>query len=146
MSEAEIGYGAKFQAGDGGSPEEFTDIAEVTSISGPGFSAESVDLTHLASPDNYMEFKPGMKNAGEVTIEGRWIPTEATLNDDAGGLLDRFEKQSRDNYKILFPDGSDIEFTGFITSFEPSIGGHSDPVNLSVTFKVTGKPTLTQAA
>lgn len=146
MTDADVGYGAKLQAGDGSSPESFTDIAEVTSISGPGLSAESVDLTHLNSPNNYMEFKAGMKNAGEVTMEGRWIPTDATLNDDSGGLLEQFEAQTTDTYKMLFPDGSDFTFSAFITAFEPNIGGHSDPVNLSVTFKVTGKPVLTQSA
>lgn len=146
MSDALVGRTAKLSIGDGSSPDVFTQAAEITSISGPARSAQSVDVTHLNSPNDYMEYKPGMLDAGEVTIEGRWIPTNATLNTDADGLLNLFEARTTRTFKIDWPDGSDTQFEAFITSFEPNVGGHSEPVNLSVGLKCTGKPTETQSA
>src|SRR5690606_20424656 len=145
MSEGEVGLGATIAFGDGSSPESYTEVAEVVSISGPSYSRESVDFTHLKSPDDYMEFKPGMKDGGEVTFEGRWLPGNST-HDDSTGVLSLFEAGSIDNWKLTFPDGSDITFAAFVTGISPTVGGVDDPVNMSVTLKVTGKPTLTQAA
>lgn len=146
MSDADVGLGATIERGDGASPETFTAVAEVTSISGPSLSRESVDVTHLKSVDDYMEFTAGMKNGGEVTFEGRFIPTNATHNDDAGGLLSDFEAGTINNWKLAFPDGSDFTFSAFVTAIEPNIGGVNDPVNMSVTLKISGKPVLTQSA
>lgn len=146
MSNALVGRSAKLQVGDGSSPDVFSDVAEVVSISGPGRSAQQADTTHLNSPNDYMEYKPGMLDGGEVTIEGRWIPTDSSLNTDTDGLLNLMEARTTRTFKVLWPDGSDTQFEAFITAFEPNVGGHSEPVNLSVTLKVTGKPTETQAS
>ena len=145
MSDGNVGLGATIGYGDGGSPESFTTVAEVKSFSGPGFSRESVDFTHMESANDYMEYKPGMKDGGEVTFEGNYIPDAAT-HDATTGLLSIFEAGTVGNWQLTFPDGSDFTFAGFITALEPSIGGVNDPVSMSVTIKVTGKPTLTEAA
>jgi len=144
MSDGTIALGSTIAFGDGASPEVFTSVAEVVSITPPSFSRESVDFTHMTSADDYMEFKAGMKDGGEVSFEGRWLPDNAT-HDDSTGVMSLFEAGSVDNWKVTFPDGSDITFAGFITAFQPSIGRVNDPVNMSVTLKVSGKPALTQA-
>lgn len=145
MSDGEVGLSATIGFGDGASVESFTSVAEVVSMSGPGFTRESVDFTHMTSADDYMEYKPGMKDGGEVSFEGRWLPGNAS-HDASTGVLSLFEAGTTDNWKLTFPDGSDFTFAAFVTAIEPSIGGVNDPVNMSVTLKVTGKPTLTQAA
>ena len=145
MSDGEVGLGATIAFGDGASPEVFTSVAEVVSMSGPNFSRESVDFTHMSSANDYKEFKPGMKDGGEVTFEGRWLPGDSS-HDASTGVLSLFEAGSIDNWKLTFPDGSDFTFAAFVTGLSPSIGGVDDPVNMSVTLKVSGKPVLTPSA
>ena len=70
-TEADIGYGAIFKVGNGGSPTEtFTDFgAEVTSITPPGYSRDALDATHMASPDRFREYIAGlMPSVVEVAI------------------------------------------------------------------------------
>jgi len=44
---AAIGWDSEFAIGDGGSPEVFTAVAEVTSISPANISRDTVDATHI---------------------------------------------------------------------------------------------------
>ena len=56
MADGKLGYGTKFQTGNGSSPESFTDTAFVTSITPPGLSRDSIDVSHMQSPDEWREF------------------------------------------------------------------------------------------
>ena len=47
----------------------YTALAEVTELSPPELSRDSVDFTHFGSPDRHREFKPGLSDAGEVALE-----------------------------------------------------------------------------
>jgi len=145
MANGLVGLNATLGIGDGASPEAFTEVSEVVSIDGPSFSREMVDITHLNPPNDYAEFKAGLKDGGQVTIEGRAIPTDTTHLTGTSSLLGLFESGTETNFRITFPDSpaSYFEFAALVSDLNPSIGGHSDPVNMSVTLKVTGKPTLT---
>ena len=41
-------------------------VAQVTSISGPSLSADTIDITNHASTDGYREFVQGLKDAGHL--------------------------------------------------------------------------------
>lgn len=141
-ADGKLGYGTKFQTGNGSSPETFTDLAFVTSITPPGLSRDSIDVSHMQSPDEWREFIAGMKDAGEVSLE---------LNFLQGGsaflaMLAEFNTVSASATKtrrITWPDGSYMEFEAFITGFEPETPMDDKQV-ASVTFKVSGRPYLTQ--
>jgi predicted secreted protein len=138
---ARIGYGAKFQTGNDASPESFTDFLEVTSITPPNMSVDSIDATHMASPSGAREFIAGLLDAGDVGIEFNFVPGNASalaLMTELG-TVPRPTKTRR----IVFPDLSYFQFEAFITGFEPE-GPVDDKMGASATFKVTGLPTLTQ--
>lgn len=142
-TEADIGHGTKLQTGDDASPEVFTDIAEVTSISFE-FSRDSIDVTHMQSPDGWREFIPALKDGGEITVEINYVPGAATVL----ALMAEFSLGAAaavKNRRILWTDGSFLEFTGFLTGVPGEIPV-DDKMSASATFKVTGKPVLTQAA
>lgn len=63
-----IGYGVKIYYGDAGSPQTFLQIPEVVNISGIGRTRPRVDITHLDSPDESMEYTRGMKDGKTPTI------------------------------------------------------------------------------
>lgn len=142
-TEARIGYGTLFKTGNGASPEVFTTLAEVTSITPPNMARDSIDASHEQSPDAWREFIAGMKDGGEVKMDLNFVPggsAAAALT----GELDLSASDAVKNRQILFPDGSMFEFVGFLTGFEPD-APLDDKMSGTATFKVTGKPTLTQA-
>lgn len=141
-TEARIGYGTLFKTGNGASPEAFTTLAEVTNITPPNMSRDSVDATHELSPNAWREFIAGLKDGGEVSLELNFVPGGAS----AAALMDELNLEPEDapkNRQIVFKDGSIMTFRAFLTAFEPE-APIDDKMAASVTFKVTGAPVLEQ--
>jgi hypothetical protein len=61
-----------------GSSPTFTEIANVTSISGPSISRNVYDVTAHDSTDSYMEFIGGLKDGGELSFDLNWDPGDQT--------------------------------------------------------------------
>lgn len=136
MTSAAIGYGAAFGIGDGASPEVFTDLAEVFSITPPSETIDIIDATHMASPSRRREFIPGLVDTGDTSFELNFVPggsAETALDAEIG-------KTTTTNFRITFPDGSSGSatwiFAGFVTGFEPSVP-NEDKMTATVTIKVT---------
>lgn len=77
-STGKAGIGVVFKMGDSGSPATFTTIANVTQISAGGVTLNTIDATHLDSPNFYQEFIAGLKSAEEWTFTLQFNPAEAT--------------------------------------------------------------------
>ncbi|MEU1219227.1 phage tail tube protein [Streptomyces microflavus] len=131
------GFGVQLQRGDGEGPEVFTAIADITNLSGPGLSRETLDVTSHGSPDGWMEFLGGLKDPGEVTADINYQPS---LHDT---LVADFDDTAPRNYKIVFPDAGATTwaFPAIITGFEPE-APYDDKAAASLTFKVSGKPVI----
>jgi len=119
----------------------YTALAEVTDLSSPELSRDSVDFTHFGSPDRYREFKPGLADAGEVSVTYNLVPG---LADDLV-IATHLATNTVETWRIVFPNGAKLDFTGFATKH-----GHATPMDDkmtgSATFKISGKPVLTPAA
>ncbi len=140
---ARIGYGTLFKSGNGAVPEVFTTLAEVTAITPPAMARDTVDATHELSPGAWREFIAGLKDGGEVSLDLNFVPggtaaAAMTAELDLDGPLAAINRQ------IIFPDSSYFSFVGILTAFEPD-APIDDKMAASVTFKVSGKPTLVQA-
>jgi len=127
-----IGYGATLKKGDDA-------IAELTSISGPSQSADTIDITSHDSSDSYKDYIVALLDAGEVSIEGNFYP-----GDSAGQITMHtdFQAKSKVEYVITLSDTTTTwTFNAYITAFET--GAPLDgATSFSATLKVTGKPTL----
>ena len=132
---ARIGYGVAFAIGDGGDPETFTDVAEVTSVTPPSLSMDTVAATHTDSEEGWREYIAGLLDAGEVTIELNFVPGGASTT----ALLTKLSSRAAGNFRITFPDLTAWEFAGFCTGFEPA-APVEDKMSATATFKLTGKP------
>lgn len=98
-------FGTLLQRGDGVTPTEgFTTVSEITNIEAPAVETDIIDLTHHTSPDAYKEYVLGLRDAGEVTLEGNYVPTDATIRASTGLLADNLSGVKR-NWKLVFPDG-----------------------------------------
>lgn len=135
-------HGTALKLGDGASPEVFTEIAEVTNISGPGMSLDTVEVTAHDSTDYTREFIAGLKDYGEVSIEGNFLPAGGT-HDISTGMLKKYEDRTITNFQLVMVDAAPTTWTfaALVTSFEPSYP-YDDKAGFSATFKITSKPTL----
>lgn len=139
---ARIGYGTLFKTGNGASPEVFTTFAEVKKIAPPKMKRDSVDVSHEQSPEQWREFIAGMKDGGDVSFDFNFAPGES----DAAALMAELDLAGSDalkNRQVVFPDGSKFEFAAFLTDFAPDSPLDKEMTG-SATFKISGKPTLTQ--
>ncbi|MBJ6626061.1 phage tail tube protein [Streptomyces sp. I4(2020)] len=135
------GFGVQLKRGDGAEPEVFTKIADVTSLNPPNISRETLDVTSHDSVNGWMEFLGSLKDPGEVSADVNYQPSAHDL------LVSDFEDATPRNYQIVFPD-ADVttwEFPAILTGFEPE-APYDDKATASLTWKVSGKPTITTGA
>ena len=132
MSDATSAFGTILKKGA-------TAIAEITGISGPGISRETITTTHMESTNGWQTYIGGLKDGGEVSVDVNFLPTNATQMAAIADLKDG----SVDTYTIVWSDGSSTEwsFSALVTGIEVN-ADMSDKLSGSITFKVSGEPTF----
>lgn len=125
-------FSTSLQRSDG---TTFTAIANVTSISGPGLSRETLDMTAHDSPNQWREYLGGLKDGGEVSTDVNYDPAEHDT------LLDDWSSDAPIDYQLVFPDsaGTTWGFSAVMTGFEPS-APHDDKLAASLTWQLSGMP------
>jgi len=115
-------------------------IAELTSITGPTESADALDVTSHDSAGGFREFVAGLKDAGELSMEGNFAPGDATGQiamhaDLASGTVRE--------YIMTLPAAMAATLTidGVVTALSTG-APHDDKVPFSATVKLTGVPVL----
>lgn len=139
---ARIGHGVLLKIEDDSSPQNLVTIAEITAINGFEITRDWADATHSQSPEKWREFIAGLKDAGEFSAELNFVPgaTGTTL------LLAQFDKDTPTACEIYIPTATPYKW-----AFEAGLSGFGfdapvdEKMTASVTFKITGKPTLTTA-
>lgn len=142
MSNAIHAQGALLQRGDGASPEAFTTVSEVLSISGPTLKADLIDVTNHSSPSRFREYIQGLKDGGELTFDINYQPNNATHNN-ATGVLGDWNTGVQRNYRLRFPVTPAVDWTVrvIVTNFETGLPVDAQ-IKASVTLKVVTAPTL----
>lgn len=134
--------GAVLKAGDGGGSEVFTAIAGVLSISMGAITRTIIDTTDLDSPNNAREFTGGLVDYGEFSAELHFDPNNAT-HDESTGIYSYFGDTAPRNFQFVFPNADTTTWAfSAITSSLTVTGSLDDKLTASVTFKLTGEPTL----
>lgn len=140
QSQAMIGYGSRLYLGSNALiTATFTELGEVTNISGPNYSTDSVDVTHMQSPDGFREFVCGLTDPGEVSFDFNYVPGNPT-DEILDELYDIDPVSRKRSWKITFPNGGQFIFQGFMTSWERT-SPTEDKMTSSITVKVTARPT-----
>lgn len=118
------------------SPEVYTEIAQVVSISGPDGSASEIDVTALDSTAK--EFLMGLPDEGNVTFEVIHDPSD-TQHDQ---LRTARAAQTESHFSIRLSDSPQTQynFNGYIVGFAMSLGT-DDAVKASYTVRITGSVT-----
>jgi len=114
-----------------------TEIGQVTSISGPGLTLDTVDVT-THDGDGWEEVVPTILRSGEVTLDLIFDPVVHA--DQITGLTTK----GLSAFELQFPDDaySSWEFDAYVVGLEPS-AGVEEALTASMTLKISGQPTLT---
>ena len=136
MSSAITTQGITIQRGDGAGTEVFSTIAEIQSFTGPGGSAQVIDVTSVDS--SAKEKRMGLPDEGQFSFECILVPGD-TAQD---GLRDDRDNQTERNFKIVMPDtaSTTLAFAAYVTAFSVG-GGVDDVIKASITLEITGAVT-----
>lgn len=130
-------FGTVLGLGNGdGPPETFTPVAEVTNIDVLDVKVDTNDVSSHDSAGQWREFIPGMKDAGELSMDLNYDPAlHGTLWTAVG-----VEK----NWQITLTDGgaATVAFAAIVTGFKAQ-APFDDKLAASITIKVTGAPVIT---
>ena len=133
-SEGMPAQGTYLMMGDGASPENFTEIAEVTSIGGPSISRERLDFTHLRTVGNFREFKASFTDPGTMTVRIQYIPTNATHQ----ALQDKLSVADPTQFRLVFPDAEGWDFAANVTGFNLTGLNVGGKIEVDVTLSLSG--------
>lgn len=136
-TQAAIGYGTILRVATPEAPAVFLELGEITAVTPPPMSRDTVDATHMQSPEKWREFIAGLKDGGEISMDLNFIPASETD-------VRLREAQTEDKpspVEIEFPNGSVWSFKAFCTGYEPDVP-LDDKMTATCTWKVTGKPTF----
>ena len=114
-------------------------IAEITSINFPGKKADKIDFTNYDSDDDYKEIKSGMKDGGDVTLEGNFIKGDT---NGQIGLDTDLEAGTLQSFVLTLYGGATWTFTAIVTAFNADPGSFDGKQTFSATLSISGKPTL----
>jgi len=130
-------YGATFNW-DG------VDIAALRSAGDISGSVDTIDLTHHDSADAFREFVAGLRDGGEVSIEGSFYSGDTT-----GQIALHTDYQAGSTKEIIITGPTSEAYTwtadAICTSFDLT-HPHDAEIGFSATFKITGKPVLAVTA
>ena len=114
-------------------------VAQVKSISGPGLSLDTEDVTTHDQTTAWEEQVGTILRSGEVTLDLVFDPGETTHAAALALLVGR----DYESFELWFPDDGNTAWTfnAFVTGFEPdaSVDG---ALNASMTIKLTGEVEL----
>ncbi|HTN60270.1 MAG TPA: phage tail tube protein [Devosia sp.] len=138
-TKAGIGYGSVVELADAATPTAYAYVGEVKSITPPSETTDTVDASHMQSPNKTREFIDGMTDPGEFSFDMNLVP---------GSTSDRLLMAAKGKRKVVrqtFASGHQLIFIGIRSGYEKSVP-LDDVMTATVTFKVSGEPTLTEAA
>jgi hypothetical protein len=118
-----------------------TDIAQISSLSGPNLQADTIDVTTHDSVNATREFVSGLIDAGEFTVGLIFDPNVVTHTAMWNDLVARTSA----SFALHFPTllAMSWGFEGYVTGFGPIEAQPDGAVTTTVTIKLSGAPNVT---
>lgn len=114
-------------------PSTYSTIGELLSVTPPPKSRDTIEATHMASPDGFREYIGGLRDGGESTLTFNYTEAGATL-------LETLFAADAETFKITLAGSSTVIFTAIVTEVALDDVVVDDKMGMSMTLKVTGKP------
>lgn len=118
--------------------EVFTTVAEARSFSGPQFTQDVIEVTHMESPNAYREYIASLLDAGELSFDVNFTNVAAQTN-----LILDLEARVRRNFQLIAVMSTGTvtwSFASLVTNFEPDFQ-IEEAIAAAVTLKITGPVT-----
>ncbi len=133
-----VADGTTIGRGDAASPEVFSTIAQVTSITPVGQTRGLIDVTNLSSTAR--EYKKAIKDGQEINLSIQYDP------DDSGhaGLRTDMDAETARNFEVTLTDSpaQTITFAALVTNWSITNIVIDGVYTLEVTLKPTGDLTF----
>ena len=141
-TEGKAAYGFRMLRGDSGSPDNFAEFAEITSLTPPSINLDMVETTHGQSPKGIEELIPTILRPGVVTAEINYDPTSATM---LAVIQDAFDRARR-YYAIEYPTSPVVQwvFEATIQSISPGALTPEGKISATIEWKTLGEPDMGQ--
>lgn len=115
-----------------------TVIGRLRSISEIRADSEAVDVTTLDAPNGYRTYIQGMKELGEVTLEGFYEADEAGQK----ALRTLYESGAAVPFTVTFPDNTTAAFTAFVKAHALGAAQVDGAVGFTAVLRLTGGVTI----
>lgn len=131
-----LSQGTLLKIGDGASPEVFSTIEQLVSISGPDGEAPVIPVTNLSS--TAVEKRLGLKDEGNISVSGFWDAASTTH----ALLKSKFDSGAAVNFSLTFADSpaTVLTFSAFVQTFNRPVAV-DEVVGLEFTLVVSGAVT-----
>jgi hypothetical protein len=147
MAQIPAGYAAintYLQLGSVTSPEVYTTVANVGSLTVLNMDAKVVDVTSHSIAVPWTQTIPTLLTAGEVTFDLYFAPNDTTQPAGHQQLLLNFTGRVTSYWQVLFPvpnvgNPTNWNFVGYISKFQTK-AEVAGVITASVTITVTGAP------
>lgn len=137
-------FGMALAIGDGllASTPTYTSIVQISDISGPTVSMDTIDVTTHDSSGGFREYVEGLADAGEVSFDIVYDPDEGTHANSSGGVVYELSQRTGKAFKLTFVDSTPtvVTFDAFVTAFEPK-GPVDGAQTATLKLKITGQLT-----
>lgn len=117
----------------------YATIGELVGVTPPQKSRETIDATHMQSPDGYREFISSLRDGGEAALVFHYT------EDGYAILEEHFDDDDPHQYRITLPSGATIVYRALVTDQPIDEIAIDDVIGMSANQKVTGKPVFTPA-
>jgi hypothetical protein len=143
--EGEIGYGTELLVGqDDGSPETFVALSNVVEVNLGGFTAPTIDISHLRSPGRAREKTTGLRDYQDITVRCNYVLHGSHLNAGGdgftnGGMRAIHISQEERNFMAVRHLGDEVLES---IPFRGKVSGITQPVlnndnKMEVTYTIT---------
>jgi hypothetical protein len=141
MTAAKTGWGGEFWLDTAG--DVLTELVEVVSFTLPNGEAETIEATHLKSPNRRREYIPGLIEDGELEVVINYVPGSATDILLRAALEDG---DTRDWMAVIPRETANWEVTGdgIVTGYDRGSVVADGKMEGTVTIRITGA--VTEAA
>ena len=109
-------------------------IGSLRSVSEIRFDSESLDVTTLDSTGGYRVYTQGLKDMGEITLEGFFESGQAGQN----ALRALYASGTVVPFTVTFPDESTITFSAFVKSHALGAAEVDQVVGFTAVLRVCG--------
>jgi predicted secreted protein len=121
--------------------ETLAAVAYIQSLSGPGLSLDTEDVTTHDSTSAWEEVVATILRSGELSLDIVYDPNANSHDGTDGGLVEMLANGNPVGFSIVFPGAVTWSFAACVTGFEPS-SPHDGALTAAVKLKLTGVPIL----